>query len=63
MHFIAKEAYEEYLIELSPFERNVFNKIIDGSSLTQIAEQLKSSKTQVKNAWYRCGIKFKKKMK
>ena len=60
---VAKEAYEEYLMTLSPFERNVFNKIIDGSSLTQIAEQLKSSKTQVKNAWYRCGIKFKKKMK
>lgn len=60
---IAKEAYEEYLIKLSPFERSVFKKIIEGSSLTQIAEQLKSSKTQVKNAWYRCGIKFKKKMK
>ena len=59
---VAKETYEEYLIELSPFEREVFNHIIDGSSLTQIAEELKSTKTQVKNAWYRCGSKFKQKM-
>ncbi len=61
--FVAKEAFEEYLSELSPFERKVFKKIIEGLPLAQIAVQMNSTKTQVKNAWYRCGIKYKKKMK
>lgn len=59
---IAKECFEEYLSDLSPFERKVFKRIIDGFSLAQIAVQMNSTKTQVKNAWYRCGIKYKKKI-
>ena len=60
---VAKETFEEYLNELSPFERKVFKRIMEGSSLAQIAVQTNSTKKQVKNAWYRCGIKYKKKMK
>lgn len=60
---VAKETFEEYLNELSPFERKIFKRIMEGSSLAQIAVQTNSTKKQVKNAWYRCGIKYKKKMK
>lgn len=56
---IAKEAYSEYINQLSRFEYNVYLLFMDGQTIERIAAVLGSSETKVMNAWYRCTLKFK----
>ena len=56
---IAKEAYSEYVNQLSRFEYNVYLLFMDGQTIERIAAVLGSSETKVMNAWYRCTLKFK----
>ena len=56
---IAKEAYSEYVNQLSRFEYNVYLLFMDGQTIERIATVLESSETKVLNAWYRCTLKFK----
>lgn len=56
---IVKEAYEAYIIELSPLEREVLKNFINGVSIEEVSVLLGCTEEKIKNAWYRCGIKFK----
>ena len=56
---VVKETYNNYLIELSPFEKKVFSLFLDGVSQKEIAEKLEIKLRKVQNALYRCSIKLK----
>lgn len=56
---IVSELFEEYVVGLSPFERDVFQLFLKGTSVEESASLLNCTETQVKNAWYRCGSKLK----
>lgn len=57
---IANETFGEYLLDLSTFEKEVFYHYLTDLSYEEIAEQLNSTKTKVQNAFYRCGMKFRR---
>jgi len=56
---IAKEMFESYIIELSPFEEEIFGLFLGGLSLEEIGEKLKLNVKQVTNALYRCSTKLR----
>lgn|SRR5699024_2026372 len=56
---VVKETYNNYLIELSPFEKKIFSLFLDGVSQKEIAEKLEIKLRKVQNALYRCSIKLK----
>ena len=56
---IARETYSNYLIELSPFEKEVFFLFIEGHTRSEIAEELDITLRKVQNALHRCQIKLR----
>lgn len=59
---IANETFGEYILDLSTFEKEVFYNYLADLSYEEIAEKLDSTKTKVQNAFYRCGMKFRRLM-
>lgn len=57
---IVKETLEEFLTDLSPFERKVYEYQYLGYSYDQIAERIPCNREQVMSARHRCTDKFKK---
>lgn len=58
-----KELITKFLIELSPFEEEVFFLFLEGKSPEMITEELNSEHSKVKNAMYRCSTKLRSMMK
>ena len=56
---IANETLDRYLVNLSPFELEVFLLFMDGKTPEEIADNLKTKREKVRNALYRCVRKFK----
>lgn len=56
---LVKEKFDSYMEYLSPFEKEVFELYLNGTSVNEAAKLLDCKETKIKNAWYRCGIKFK----
>ena len=56
---LAKEAFVGYLVELSPFEKDVFLLFLSHHSPEKIAEKLGFKVKQVQTAIYRCGMKLR----
>ncbi|HIZ70987.1 MAG TPA: sigma-70 family RNA polymerase sigma factor [Candidatus Atopostipes pullistercoris] len=56
---MARETYSNYLIELSPFEKEVFFLFIEGHTRNEIAEELGIALRKVQNALHRCQIKLR----
>lgn len=56
---IVNDTYEKYLVELSPFEQEVFCRYMKGSHPNDIAIELGYKEVQVRNGLYRCSIKLK----
>ncbi len=56
---IVSETFDRYLVELSALEESVFILYINGTSLKEIAKHLGAKEAQVRNALYRCSMKFK----
>ena len=56
---IARETYSSYLIELSPFEKEVFFLFIEGHTRSEIAKELNVTLRKVQNALHRCQIKLR----
>lgn len=57
---IVKETLDEYMQDLSNFEKEVFFFYIGDIPYSEIAEILKCDRDKVQNAIYRCGVKLKK---
>lgn len=55
---ILHETLNEYLLELSPFESEVFDLFVEGQSREAISKKLSASIPQVRNALYRCRMKL-----
>lgn len=56
---IINDVYDDYLVELSPFEHEVFLQYMQGNRPNDIAIELGYKEIQVRNALYRCSIKLK----
>jgi RNA polymerase sigma factor (sigma-70 family) len=56
---IARETLDQYIDELSPFEKEVFLQFIGGITEEMISVKLECSLEKVKNAMYRCMIKYR----
>jgi len=56
---IVKEMFESYIIELSPFEEDIFELFLKGLLPEEIGEELNLSVKQVTNALYRCSTKLR----
>lgn len=56
---VAKETYSNYLIDLSPFEIEVFCLFLNGKEQKEIVEELNSTLQKVRSALYRCSRKLK----
>ena len=57
---IIEETVEDYLVYLSPYEREVCVLCYKGHTYDSIAEELKCSREKVVNAKHRCTEKFRK---
>ncbi len=56
---LAKETFADYLVELSPFEKDVFLLFLNGQSPEKIAEKSDLKTKQVQTAIYRCRTKLR----
>lgn len=56
---LIKEAYEEYIPLLSPFEKKVLTATMEANTKEEIAQELKCTKEKVNHALYRCKQKLK----
>ncbi|HLR92819.1 MAG TPA: sigma-70 family RNA polymerase sigma factor [Atopostipes sp.] len=56
---VAKETFNNYLVELSPFESEVFKLFLDGMTQENIAIKLNIPQKKVRSALYRCSAKLK----
>lgn len=56
---LAKEAFAGYLVELSPFEKDVFFLFLSGQSPEKIAAKSVLKFNQVQTAIYRCRMKLR----
>src|SRR5690625_640955 len=56
---VAKETFNNYLVELSPFESEVFKLFLDGMTQENIAIKLNIPQKKVRSALYRCSTKLK----
>lgn len=56
---LARETLDRYIVELSPFEKEVFLQFVDGKRHKDICENLGCSIEKVKNALYRCTMKYR----
>lgn len=57
---LVKELFVDYLVGLSPLEKDVFFLFIDGNDQDEIVEKLNKDLSQVRTALYRCSTKLKK---
>lgn len=56
---VARETYSNYLIDLSLFEKEVFNLFLNGKNQIEIVEELNSTLQKVRSALYRCSRKLR----
>ena len=56
---IAKDTYNNYIIDLSPFEKKVFMHFLKGKRKREIAQKLNTTEDKVGRAIYRCAKKLK----
>ncbi len=55
---VLKEAYNSYLLDLSGFEREVYDEFMTGKTVEEIAKSLECDVKQTKSALYRCRRKL-----